>query len=229
MNIKKRLKTSVATVLILSAVFFCAGCEAIEAPAGDTAVYDQVLAQYSDMVQHDFYLGLLGSDDYDSSFGADIGLEIRAHKQNLYYAFYDIDGNGVMELVIAGDERSLSNSAFAPWNYDLYGYNGSQVVSLFPEMEFGYRTNFALYENGVIEVFYSGSAAESGTDFYKLGDDGITPQLVDSLATVAHLEGETPVFSYYQNGDEISEDAYKATVARYEVPLTATLDWTQIQ
>lgn len=33
-------------------------------------------------------------DAYDSSFGENIGLEIRTHKQNIYYVFYDIDGNG---------------------------------------------------------------------------------------------------------------------------------------
>lgn len=229
MNIKPIMKASMAAVLVLWAAVFCPGCGADEAPGGNTAVYDYVLDEYRDMVQHDFYLDLLGSDAYDSSFGEDIGLEIRTHKQNIYYAFYDIDGNGTMELVIAGDEHGVSHPAFAPWNYQLYGYNGSEVVSLFPEMEFGYRTNFSLHEDGVIEVFYSSSAAESGFDFYKLGDDGITPQLVDSFATVGHLEGAQPVFAYFQNGEEISETAYNANVARYQVPLATALDWTQIQ
>jgi len=194
----------------------------------NTNIYDSILAQYSDMVRNDFYTNLRDSDNYDSSFGKDIGLEIRTHKQNIFYTFYDIDGNGTMELIIAGGENSVANPAFSPWNYDLYGYDGTNVVHIFPEIEFGYRTNFSLYENGVIEVFYSNSAAESGIDFYKISTDGFTPERIDSFNTVCHLEGDTPVFTYFQNENEISQEEYNANIQRYEVALT-TLDWTQIQ
>lgn len=191
-------------------------------------IYDYILAEYSDMVQNDFYTNLRDSDAYESSFGKDIGLEIRTHKQNIYYTFYDIDGNGTMELIIAGGENGVSNPTFSPWNYDLYGYDGTNVVHIFPEMEFGYRTNFSLYENGVIEVFYSGSAAESGVDFYRIGTDGFTPELIDSFIAVGHLEGDEPVFTYSQNGNEITEEEYNASIQSYEIALT-TLDWIQIQ
>ena len=95
-------------------------------------------------------------------------------------------------------------------------------------MEFGYRTNFSLYGNGVIEVFYSNSAAESGVDFYNIGTDGFTPELIDSFTSVGHLEGDEPVFTYTQNGNEISEEEYNANIQGYEIALTA-LDWIQIQ
>ena len=192
-------------------------------------IYDYILAEYSDMVQNDFYTNLRDSDTYESSFGKDIGLEIRTHKQNIYYTFYDIDGNGTMELIIAGGENGVSNPTFSPWNYDLYGYDGTNVVHIFPEMEFGYRTNFSLYENGVIEVFYSSSAAESGVDFYRIGDDGFTPELIDSFSTVAYLEEDEPVFIYSQNGNEITEEEYNTNIQNYEIPLTTVLDWIQIQ
>ena len=73
-----------------------------KAPTENTNIYDYILTQYSDMVQNDFYINLRDSDNYDSSFGEDIGLEIRTHKQDIYYTFYDIDRNGIMELIIAG-------------------------------------------------------------------------------------------------------------------------------
>ena len=66
------------------------------------------------------------------------------------------------------------------------------MVHIFPEMSFGCGTNFSLYENGVIEVFYSNSAAESGVDFYRISNDGFTPELMDSFTAVGHLEGEEP-------------------------------------
>lgn len=196
--------------------------------AENTDIYSDVLAQYSDMVQNDFYANLRDTDSYESSFGKDIGLEIRTHKQDIYYAFYDIDGNGTVELIIAGGEHAVSNPAFSPWNYDLYGYDGTNVVHIFPENEFGYRTNFSLYDNGVIEVFYSGSAAESGVDFYKISTDGFTPERIDSFTAVGHLEGDEPVFTYSQNGNEITEEEYNSNIQSYEIALTA-FDWTQIQ
>lgn len=198
-------------------------------PSVKTDIYDDILAEYSDMVQNDFYISLQGTDTYDSSFGGNIGFEIRTQKQNIYYAFFDIDGNGTMELIIAGGESGVSNPAFFPWNYDLYGYDGTKVVHIFPEMDFGYRTNFTLYENGVIEVFYSGSAAESGIDFYRIGSDGFSPELVDSFATIAHLEEDEPIFTYYRNEKEITESEYNANIQSYEVTLTTALDWIQIQ
>lgn len=233
---KFKHKTQLLAVLFLMMTFLFGGCGADTAPEVQTKpdttredVYEEVLAQYRDMVQNDFYMELLDTEDYDSSFGDAIGLEIRMHQQKVYYAFSDIDKNGTMELIIAGGEQAVSDPAFSPWNYDLYGYNGSEVVSIFPEMEFGYRTNFALYEDGVIEVFYSSSAAESGNDFYKISSDGVTPERKDSFSVVGRLEGEEPVFSYFQNEEEITEEEYTAGLQGYKVPLTEALEWVEIQ
>ena len=200
-----------------------------EAVNEETDVYDPILEEYRDMVQNDFYTDLLGSDDYDSSFGEHIGFEIRTSRKAVFYALYDIDGNGTKELIIAGGEEGIgvSNSAFSPCNYDIYGHDGVDVVPIFPDMDFGYRTNFSLYENGIIGVSYSYSAAESGVDFYQIGSDGFTPELVDSFSVV-HLEGEEPAWNYFQKGNEITEEEYKASWQSYGVALTAGLDWEEI-
>ena len=196
----------------------------------ETDMYNHILEEYRDMVQNDFYIDLLGSDNYDSSFGEDIGSEIRTSKKAVFYAFYDIDGNGTKELLIAGGEDGIgvSNPAFSPCNYDIYGYDGTNVFHIFPEMEFGYRTDFSIYENGIIGVYYSYSAAESGVDFYRIGSDGFTPELVDFFSAVWHLEGEESVYTYFQKENEISEEEYKTKVQSYAVTLTEGLDWIEI-
>lgn len=202
-----------------------------ETPADGTAVYEDVLAQYEDMVQHDFYWEFLDSDDYESHFGKDIGEEIRNNpRQNIFYALYDIDGNGTEELIIAGEEGdvSVSNPAFAPWYYDIYGYDGSKVVSLFPDMELGGRTNFSLHGDGVIEVVHSLTLGEIRIEIYKIGNDGVTPELVDYFYTVADLSGEKAVSTYFQNGSEITEEAYRSALQNYETPLAAELCWEEI-
>lgn len=204
-----------------------------ETPADGTDVYEDVLAQYRDMVQHDFYIEFLDSDDYESHFGEDIGEEIRAHRQSVFYALYDIDGNGTEELIIAGEEGGVgvSNPAFAPWYYDIYGYDGSRVVSLFPDMELGGRSNFSLHGDGVIEIVDSLTQGEICIEIYKIGNDGVTPELVDRFYTAADLTGEKAVYTYFQNGQtgsEITEEAYRSALQSYETPLAEELSWQEI-
>lgn len=192
----------------------------------EAGIYSDIIAEYRDMVQNNFYQDLLEKEDllaYENSFGKDIGSEIR-HAQKVYYALYDIDGNGTQELIIGGGE-DVSN----PWNYDLYTYDGSKVVHVFPDFEFGYRTNFSLYENGIIEVFYSGSAAESGNDFYRMNAAGTGAEIVENFSIIGSLDGDTTVITYYQGKNVITEDEYNRKTEEYEVALQTPFSWTEIK
>jgi len=75
------------------------------------------------------------------------------------FALMDLDNNGQEELIIA----DLTHSFI----YDLYTISDGKAVHLFAS---GERYCFYLYENGFVENQWSGSAAESGHDFYKLND-----------------------------------------------------------
>ena len=130
------------------------------------------------MVRNGFYAELLEKGDmeaYENSFGEHIGTEIGVREQDVYYALYDIDGNGI------------------------------------------------------IEVFYTNSAAESGIDFYKIGADGVVPEPLDSFTMVGSLVKEEVVFTYYQNSTEISEEEYNAKIKDYEAVEAEGLEWIQIQ
>ena len=192
----------------------------------EAGIYSDIIAEYRDMVQNNFYQDLLEKEDllaYENSFGKDIGSEIR-HAQKVYYTLYDIDGNGTQELIIGGGEDASN-----PWNYDLYTYDGSKVVHVFPDFEFGYRTNFSLYENGIIEVFYSGSAAESGNDFYRMNAAGTGAEIVENFSIIGSLDGDTTVITYYQGKNVITEDEYDRKIEEYEVALQTPLTWTEIK
>lgn len=189
-------------------------------------IYGDIIAEYRDMVQNNFYQDLLEKEDllaYENSFGKDIGSEIR-HAQKVYYALYDIDGNGTQELIIGGGEDASN-----PWNYDLYTYDGSKAVHVFPNFEFGYRTNFSLYENGIIEVFYSGSAAESGNDFYRMNAAGTGAEIVENFSIIGSLDSDTTVITYYQGKNVITEDEYNQKIQEYEVALQTPFSWTEIK
>ena len=192
----------------------------------EAGIYSDIIAEYRDMVQNNFYQDLLEKEDllaYENSFGKDIGSEIR-HAQKVYYALYDIDGNGTQELIIGGGEDASN-----PWNYDLYTYDGSKAVHVFPDFEFGYRTNFSLYENGIIEVFYSGSAAESGNDFYRMNAAGTGAEIVENFSIIGSLDGDTTVITYYQGKNVITEEEYNRKTEEYEVALQTPFSWTEIK
>lgn len=192
----------------------------------EAGIYSDIIAEYRDMVQNNFYQDLLEKEEllaYENSFGKDIGSEIR-HAQKVYYTLYDIDGNGTQELIIGGGEDASN-----PWNYDLYTYDGSKVVHVFPDFEFGYRTNFSLYENGIIEVFYSGSAAESGNDFYRMNAAGTGAEIVENFSIIGSLDGDTTVITYYQGKNVITEDEYNRKTEEYEVALQTPFSWTEIK
>ena len=192
----------------------------------EAGIYSDIIAEYRDMVQNNFYQDLLEKEDllaYENSFGKDIGSEIR-HAQKVYYALYDIDGNGTQELIIGGGEDASN-----PWNYDLYTYDGSKAVHVFPNYEFGYRTNFSLYENGIIEVFYSGSASESGNDFYRMNAAGTGAEIVENFSIIGSLDGDTTVITYYQGKNVITEDEYNRKTEEYEVALQTPFSWTEIK
>lgn len=192
----------------------------------EAGIYSDIIAEYRDMVQNNFYQDLLEKEDllaYENSFGKDIGSEIR-HAQKVYYALYDIDGNGTQELIIGGGEDASN-----PWNYDLYTYDGSKAVHVFPDFEFGYRSNFSLYENGIIEVFYSSSASESGNDFYRMNAAGTGAEIVENFSIIGSLDGDTTVITYYQGKNVITEDEYNRKTEEYEVALQTPFSWTEIK
>lgn len=223
---KRNIRTVSMAAMVLAAALFSAGCgsgttETAESGTAETEVSNAA----STLEGEDTEEGSLASSPDTDYFPEDIDLERVPHEQDIYYAFYDVDGNGTEEIIIAGGETGMPNSAVSPWKYDLYGYDGTKAVRIFPDMEFGYRTNFDIYADGVIEIFYSSSAAESGVDFYRIGDDGFTPELIDSFSTVGHLEGEEPVFDYYQNGNKITKEEYSSRIQEYENDIAAGFDW----
>ena len=192
--------------------------------------YEQVLDEYRDMVQNRFYLDELNTDAREESFGPDIGAEIRMQVQNVFYAFYDIDGNGTEELIIAAGEQGIGvgNPKFMPRNYDLYTYHDGKVIHVFDDYEFGYRTNFDLCENGVIEVSSNDSAAEFSILFFRLGADGVSPVVLDGFMRVGkQIDDKTVVFQHYENGKEITEEEFNRKIEDYAKPLKG-LEWQEI-
>ena len=72
------------------------------------------------------------------------------------FALIDLDGNGQEELIISDPSKFV---------YDLYTISNGKAVHL---SDSGEKYCYILRENGIVENSWSGSAATSGHDFYKL-------------------------------------------------------------
>ena len=82
------------------------------------------------------------------------------------------------------------------------------IVHVFDNYEFGYRTNFDLCSGGLIEVTSSVSAAEYDVVFYRIGTDGVSPVVEDVFRCVGAQTGnDTVSFQYTESGKEKKEDS----------------------
>lgn len=81
-----------------------------------------------------------------------------AELSEIGFALIDLDGNGQEELILSDPNRFV---------YDLYTISDGKAVHLFAS---GEKYCYILRENGIVENSWSGSAATSGHDFYKLND-----------------------------------------------------------
>ena len=203
----------------------------------ETNIYNDIMNQYIDAVDKEFppqervnykreeRWSLLGDE-------VDIYLIINAHafeSYKVYYALYDVDGNGIPELFIGG-----------PWGrntppviYDFFTFDGKQAISPFREAgyverQFGYRVNLYFYSNGIFEVDWSNGAMNYGVDFYRLSPDGYNVYPVESVSVKVPYDLITRFYHDAESEDEISEKEYNAILQKYMAVGEADLNWSEI-
>ena len=183
--------------------------EPAEQPKADP--YAEILAQYLEAVQNGY--------SADGEFGEFVAFEWRANPQPVYYALKDIDANGTEELIIAAGE-DVSNLG----HYDIWTADGDTAVRPF-DMDFGYRSNFDVLADGVIEVSWSNSAFESGCDYYRL--EGAQATLVTSIYTTVDMD-QPDVLLYMQDGLDIGEQAWNTLTDGYRAADKMAFDWISV-
>ena len=97
------------------------------------------------------------------------------HGDNFYNAYYDIDGNGMEELLIG----------FGPEDYirfvDLYGFDGERAVQLIDEPTLGDRSMLTLLADDTLYLALGSSAAEVSHIYLKV-DGCSVKEAPDSIA-----------------------------------------------
>lgn len=196
--------------------------------------YEPVLEQYQDLMQKEFYKDMDPGEIPDGEeLGEYINFELflsgqRESDTGIYYALSDIDGNGKAEFVIGTNSGSEFHA------YDLFVQRDGKPARFLGEDKFGYRSNFKVYENGIFEACYTGSAIDHVYEYYKFGKDGCTPELEETIAAFSDYEDsyDEPKVRYYHDSqckNEIPEKEFQSIYDRYASCEEIDLQWALLQ
>ncbi|MGL6201975.1 MAG: WG repeat-containing protein [Lachnospiraceae bacterium] len=196
-------------------------------------IYQKVLNQYKQAIDENYYRDILdGVSDDEDIIGEYINMELLSSSRYydefyVYYAFEDVDDNGMSELLIGASDATTNNRLY----YDIFSTDGNKPIRIFEDMEFGYRTNFFIYSDGIIEINWSGSAFDNGYEFYSISTDGYTPELKESISMHGNHETPSESSKYYHDTDgvlEITETEYNQIYSSYEEKEEYKINWIEL-
>lgn len=215
----KKVILGVLAVLAISSLVACENQKEVEPIHQDTTIVEnnENTNNVESLTNEEMYNTLI--DDYKKAFAEydledmDIdekieqnynmlNLSLLAHVARyanngieLTYNFYDIDKNGVDELIVGA---SGSNGAI--YSYDK---TTNQPVKLFFQ-ETLERGNLIVYDNGIILSEGAGGAALHYYEYGKISSDGTTYEMLESVEEEYIEENEPPVYKDYTTGNVLN-------------------------
>ena len=98
----------------------------------------------------------------------------------LNYGFFDINGDGVDELLLFTEASKDKPNEYSPM--DVYTLDkNNKVVHITPEFVNGERTTLSITKDKIFQVYGSGGAQVHGYTFYKLNNDGLALEKTDAF------------------------------------------------
>ncbi|MBR6115711.1 MAG: hypothetical protein IKQ10_11155 [Oscillospiraceae bacterium] len=190
---------------------------ACAAPAADEAAYQ---AAVSAVLDEFAALDQAALENYDEAAHPELpwytAMIANTVRSNLYYAFYDFDGNGVDELVIAaGDDTYRQPEA-------IYAFDGTKMVYLCKEQPLGERCALTYFRDGLFAVRGSGSAFSGETAIWRIAADGFGTEMVEIMAY--EFKDENTVEYTPKLGNMTAEEYEAGDYLRgFDLPLDYTL------
>lgn len=104
------------------------------------------------------------------------------------YALYDIDANGISELVFFAYGSII----------DMYSISNGEIVKLFPDCYFGERSTLYILNNGIVLNEGSNGADSSSMTKYYLLDDGDSVEIKELMS-----------YGYDESNGDLGDEVYK--------------------
>lgn len=176
--------------------------------------YQGITAEYQAVMGVDSTAFLNAPESYFNGDHAAIRYYHMYHGDNFYYAYLDIDGNGMEELLIG----------FGPEGYikivDLYSFDGEQVVQLIDEPTLGDRSTLSLLTDGTLYLNGGSSATEANHAYLKV--DGCTVK--DAPATIAEEVTNIPWQAFELPEMPVSESSFDTILTDIQAALTISTE-----
>ncbi len=125
---------------------------------------------------------------------------------SLTHSFYDIDNNGVDELLVGAN-----NAIGAIYTYD----KEEKTVCIIAMQSTMERGNLSIYSNGVILMEGAGGAALHYYEFGEIGEDGVSYQVKESIQE-EYVEGsDTPIYTNAETGEKLEYQSLSEIMNQY--------------
>lgn len=125
-------------------------------------------------------------------------LQKRNYNIDIKYALYDIDGNGIEELLFTNDEKY-------DCIMDIYTFDRTSANKLFNDDTLAERSHLTIYEDGTIYIYGSGGAAYGSATFYKIIDGGYDVMIAEKYSFDSILYPDTP---FYNDNELLSDEQF---------------------
>ena len=144
--------------------------------------YRSVIENYQTVLSTDSTAYLAAPENYFNGDHQAIFYYHTYQDSDFYYAYRDMDGNGMEELLIGAGSGGYIQMV------DLYGFDGTQPVQLIDESTLGDRSTLTILEDNTISLFGSSGAAESSQDYWQLDGCSLIPVEPSSAAEAGDID-----------------------------------------
>ena len=148
-----------------------------------------------------------------------LGIALSASfNDGIYYGFYDIDSDGIEELVIGldiGEEIKVM---------DIYAYDGSMARKLMYDETMAERSPTNIYEDGTIYKYSTGGAFNGGAYFYRLSNQGYAAELYEKYTEDRRAYPDSP---YYNENEHLTDAQFDAKIAA--LGSVVSVEWYNIE
>ncbi|MGP1512798.1 MAG: hypothetical protein ACTTI7_00630 [Gemella haemolysans] len=119
----------------------------------------------------------------------------------LNYGFFDINGDGIDELLLFTEASKDKPNEYSPM--DVYTLDkDNKVVRITPERVNGERITLSITKDKIFQVYGSGGAKVHGYTFYKLNSDGLALEKTDAFDFDAETNSKVYKRSYPSGKNE---------------------------
>lgn len=136
----------------------------------------------------------------------------------LYYSYYDIDKNGVPELLI-----SMGNDEDVGEIVDVFGLNGSEAVCIQGNDSLGDRSRLTIYADGTLYREDSGGASIGEYTFYRLTSNGYELEVIKRYT----YDSDKMPAPFFNSSESLTGDEFYASLAHYEV--ASDIEWNKLE